>query len=98
MNIEAEIAKLGMTFATRGRHVDRRNRFSTVPGSVKLSEQGPQIDPADLERLEFAICEALAAADRLGLSVVGIHLCNALELVKQQRPLPAAIGGSSSCH
>lgn len=74
------------------------NQKGIAPGRVKLSEHDLPIDLAALQSLELAIGQALAEADRLGLSMIGINLCNALELLRQEHPSMTASDGSDSCH
>jgi hypothetical protein len=50
----------------------------------------------EAQRLEIAICQALVKADELGLSMVGIHLCNALEVLRQEHPALNETGGTDS--
>ena len=74
------------------------NQKGVAPGRVNLSEDDLPIDLAALQSLELAIGQALAEADRLGLSMIGISLCNALELLRQEHPSMTASDGAGSCH
>lgn len=51
-----------------------------------MTKREPPPSETDVACLELAICEALAQADRLRLSMVGIHLCNALEFLRHVSP------------
>lgn len=53
---------------------------------------------SELQRLEIDISRLLADADRLGLPLVGIHLCNALEVLREEAPQMFAADGTDSGH
>lgn len=53
---------------------------------VKLPRSDSLVNSIDLQQLELSIGKALAEADRMGLSMVAIHLCTALEVLQREHP------------